>query len=192
MRDPESAAMDSTTTSAPHSVGRIWYVLGGILSILVGIFAIGRPGLAAIAITQVIGVFILVSGAFLLAAALFGRARQHRLLDFFSAVLRLVVGFLLLANVIKGLLALTLVLGAVFVVEGIHGTILGIKLRGKNPAWGWVVLNGVASLVLGLILLLQFPGTAVWAIGLLFGINSIFLGVSLLAFGATLHKAQEA
>jgi uncharacterized membrane protein HdeD (DUF308 family) len=184
--------MESATSPAPHTVGRIWYVLGGIISILVGIFAIARPGLAGIALTQVIGAFILVSGAFLLAAALFGKARQHRVLDFFSALLRLVVGFLLLANVIKGLLALTLVLGAVFVIEGIHGTVLGLKLRGKNPAWGWVVVNGVASLVLGLVLLLQFPGTAVWAIGLLFGINSIFLGVSLLAFGSLLHKAQEA
>lgn len=179
-------------TSAPHAAGRIWYVIGGIFSILVGFYAIGRPGLAAVAITQVIGMFAFVSGIFLLAAALFGNARQHRVLDFFSALLRLVVGVLLLTNVIQGVLALTLLLGAVFVVEGVHGAVLGFKLRGKNPAWGWIVFNGVISLVLGVMLLAKFPSTAVWAIGLLFGINSIFLGVSLLAFAMALPRAQEA
>lgn len=183
--------MENTSTP-PHAVGRIWYVIGGIISILVGFYAIGRPGLASVAITQVIGIFTLVSGAFLLAAALFGKARQHRLLDFFSALLRLVVGFLLLTNVIKGVLALTLLLGAVFIIEGVHGTVLSLKLRGKNGAWGWVLVNGLASLILGIMLLAQFPSTAVWAVGLLFGINSIFLGASLLGFAAALPKAHEA
>lgn len=183
--------MENTQPSS-HAAGRIWYVIGGVISIIVGFYAIGRPGLAAIAITQVIGIFSLVSGAFLLAAALFGKARQHRVLDFFSALLRLLVGVLLLANVIKGVLALTLLLGALFIVEGVHGTVLSLKLRGKNAAWGWVLANGLASLVLGIMLLAQFPSSAVWAVGLLFGINSIFLGVSLLGFAAALPKAQEA
>lgn len=181
------------TDSAPqHSAGRIWYVLGGILCIFVGFYAIGRPGMAALAITQVIGIFTLVSGIFLLFAALFGKARQHRLLDFFSAALRIVVGLLILGNIVKGLLALTLVLGAVFVVEGIYSLALGFKLRGKNPAWGWVVFNGLMALILGAMLFAKFPSDAAWAIGLLFGINSIFTGVTLATFGMALPRAQEA
>ncbi len=184
--------MENTNTPPAHSVGRIWYVLGGILSIFVGFYAIGRPGLAAIAITQVIGAFTLVSGVFLLSAALFGQARQHRILDFFSAALRIVVGLMLMINIIKGVLALTLVLGAVFIVEGVYATVLGLKLRGKNPAWVWMLINGLAALLLGGMLLAKFPSTAEWAIGMLFGINSIFLGISLVAFGSTLHRAEEA
>jgi uncharacterized membrane protein HdeD (DUF308 family) len=180
------------TTTAPSVAGRIWYVLAGIVCILVGFFAIGRPGLAALAITQLIGAFILVSGAFLLFAALFGKARQHRFLDLLSAVLRLLVGVVIMANLITGLLALTLLLGAVFIVEGIYSTILGLKLRGKNGAWIWMLLNGIAALVLGGMLFAKFPSDAAWAVGLLFGINSLFTGVSLLAFGIALPKAQEA
>jgi uncharacterized membrane protein HdeD (DUF308 family) len=179
-------------TPAPHAAGRIWYVLGGVLCVLVGFYAIGRPGLAALAITQVIGIFTLVSGVFLLFAALFGKARQHRLLDLFSAALRIIVGLLILGNIIKGLLALTLVLGAVFVVEGVYSTVLALKLRGKNPAWGWVLVNGIAALVLGAMLFAKFPSDAAWAVGLLFGINSIFTGMTLITFGAALPRATEA
>lgn len=182
------AGMETTT----HQTSRIWYILGGILSIFVGFFAMGRPGLATLAVTQVVGIIALASGIVLFLAAIFGKARQHRLLDFFSAVLRLAVGLMLVANVLKGMLVLTLVLGAVFLVEGLGGLVLGFKLRGKNPAWGWVVVNGLAALVLGGMLIAQFPGSAIWAIGMLFGINCIFTGATLIAYGSALPKAQEA
>ncbi len=184
--------MTESSTAPAHSVGRVWYVIGGVVSILVGFYAIGRPGLAAIAITQLIGIFTLVSGVFLFFPAVFGRAHQHRFLDFFSAALRIFVGLMLLTNLIKGVLALTLILGAVFLIEGVYGAILGLRLRGKNPAWLWMLINGVAALVLGAMLLIKFPSTAAWAIGLLFGLNSIFLGVSLVTLGVALPRAQEA
>ena len=180
--------MENTT----HQKSSIWYVLGGILSIFVGFYAMNRPGLATLAITQVVGIIALASGIVLFFAAIFGKARQHRLLDFFSAILRILVGLLLLGNILKGVLILTLVLGSVFIVEGLFGVVLGLKLRGKNPAWGWVVFRALASLVLGGMLIAQFPSSALWAIGLLFGINCIFNGFSLMMYGTALPKAQEA
>lgn len=180
--------MENTT----HHQSRIWYILGGILSILVGIYAMNRPGLATLAVTQVVGIIALASGIVIFFAAVFGKARQHRLYDFFSAALRIIVGLLLVSNVLKGVLVLTLVLGSVFVIEGIYGLVLGLKLRGKNPAWGWVVLSAVASLVLGFMLIAQFPGSAIWAIGMLFGINCLFTGATMIAYGTALPKAQEA
>lgn len=184
--------MENAPQNTPHSSSRIWYILGGILSIFVGLYAMNRPGLATLAVTQVVGILALASGIVLLFAAIFGKARQHRLLDFLSAALRIIVGLILLGNIIKGVLVLTLVLGSVFLVEGVYSLVLGIKLRGKNAAWAWVLLNGIASLVLGGMLLVQFPEAAVWAIGLLFGINCVFSGFSLIMFGTALPKAQEA
>ena len=180
------------TANPPHSSSRIWYILGGIFSIFVGLYAMNRPGMATLAITQVIGILSLASGMFIFLAAVFGKARKHRLLDLLSAVLRIVVGLLLLRHILEGVLVLTLVLGWIFLVEGIYSLVLGFKLRGKNPAWGWVAVNGLASLVLGGMLLMKFPSTAPWAIGLLFGINCLFSGFSLIMFGTALQRAQEA
>lgn len=180
--------MENTT----HQKSSVWYILGGILSIFVGFYAMGRPGLATLAVTQVVGIIALASGIVLFLAAVFGKARQHRLYDFFSAFLRIIVGLLLISNVLKGVLILTLVLGSIFIIEGIYGLVLGLKLRGKNPAWGWVVFSGLAALVLGIMLIAKFPGSAISAIGLLFGINCIFTGATLIAYGTALPKAQEA
>lgn len=184
--------METTSAQSPHAASRIWYTLGGILSIFVGFYAMNRPGLATLVVAKVVGILVLASGIVLFISAVFGKARQHRLLDFFSAVLRIVVGLFLVTNIIGTVLALTIVLGAVFLVEGIFSLVLGLKLRGKNPAWGWVVLSGVASLVLGGMLIAQFPSSAIWAIGLLFGINCLFTGFSLIMYGTALPRAQEA
>ncbi len=184
---------ESSSSVVPaHAGGKIWFYLSGILSLVVGFVAIARPGLASIVITQLIGIFCVVSGVFLLGSALFGKTTKHRIWDLFSAALRIVVGVLLLVNVFQGMAALTLVLAVLFLAEGVAGLFLAFKLKGKNPAWIWVLLNSFAALVLGGMLLAKFPSDEIWAIGLLFGINSIFLGVSLVMYGAGLHRASEA
>jgi len=184
--------MSNSPLANTFSQGRMWYYAGGALSVLVGFFAMARPGLASVAIAQIIGIFCLVSGAVMLISAVFGRARKYRVLDFFSALLRLVVGLLLIVKVFQGVLALTLVLAAIFIAEGIFGAVLALRLRGKNPAWIWVLLNAVVALLLGAMLLSKYPSDADWAIGLLFGINSVFLGFSLIMYAFSMPQAKEA
>lgn len=184
--------MENTSSPIRHGANKAWYVLGGILSVFVGFYAISLPWLATVLVVKVIAVLALASGLVLFVSAVFGKARKHRWLDFLSAALRIIVGLILVTDLLQAVLVLTLVIGWIFIVEGIFGAILGIKLRGKNPAWGWVVLSGVASLVLGVMLLNRFPEAAVWAIGLLFGINCLFSGFSLIMYGTALPKAQDA
>lgn len=171
---------------------RTWYFIGGVLSLLVGLVAIVRPGLASFAIEQFVGLIFIASGVVLLLSAVFSKAKKHRALDLLSSALRLIVGVLLIAKALAGVIAITLVLASVFVVEGIFGLILALKVRGKNPAWIWILLNAIAAFVLGGMLFANFPSDAAWAIGLLFGINSIFLGVSLIMFALALPRAHDA
>jgi len=183
--------MSNSPISSAFSQGRLWYYGGGLISLLVGGFAMARPGLTSVAIAQVIGIFCLVSGVILLVSALFGNAKKHRILDLFSSVLRVIVGLLLIVKVVQGVMALTLVLAAIFIAEGIFGGLLAFRLRASNPAWIWVLLNAVVAIVLGLMLLAKFPTDADWAIGLLFGINSLFIGASLVMYGYLMPKARE-
>jgi len=76
-------------------------------------------------------------------------------------------------------------------VEGNFGVIFALKFRGKNPAWIWLLLNALAAFVLGGMLLAHFPSDAAWAIGLLFGINSLILGVSLIMFAVAMPRLEE-
>jgi len=183
--------MSELAASAPKSQGSIWYYLGGILSVIVGFAAISTPYLFSALIAQFIGIFCVVSGVFLLFSAIFGKTRNHRVLDLFSAILRLIVGVVLLANLVAAVLALTLLLACIFLAEGLVGIFYAFRLKGKNPAWVWILLNAIVALILGGMLFAKFPSDAPWAIGLLFGINSIFLGFSLIMFAAALPHAKE-
>lgn len=159
---------------------------------MVGILAMARPGIASVAIEQIIGIFLIVSGVALLLSAIFGKAKKHRVLDLLSSALRLITGILLIVKVVSGVVALTLVVASVFIVEGIFGILFALRFRGKNPAWIWVLFNGITALILGGMLLAKFPSDSTWVIGFLFGLNSLILGVSLIMFALAMPKAQEA
>jgi uncharacterized membrane protein HdeD (DUF308 family) len=183
--------MNESSVAQSKTTGAVWYYIGGILSVIVGFAAITAPYLFSALVAQFIGIFCVVSGVFLLFSAIFGKTQNHRVLDFFSAILRLVVGLTLLANLVAAVMALTLLLACIFLAEGMVGVFYAFKLKGKNSAWVWILLNGVVALILGGMLLAKFPSDAPWAVGLLFGINSIFLGFSLIMFASALPNAKE-
>lgn len=183
--------MPTNISPSDLSKGRTWYFLGGGLSALVGLLAIVRPGLASFAIEQFLGFVFIASGIALLLSAIFGKARKHRILDLLYSALRLGVGILLIAKALNGVIAMTLVVASIFIVEGFFGVIFALKFRGKNSAWIWILLNALTAFVLGGMLLANFPSDAAWAIGLLFGINSLFLGFSLIMFAVAMPRLEE-
>jgi uncharacterized membrane protein HdeD (DUF308 family) len=50
-----------------------------------------------------------------------------------------------------------------------------------SDSWGWMLFSGIIDIVLGAMLFAGLPGTALWALGLLIGINMVFGGWSLIA-----------
>ena len=78
-----------------------------------------------------------------------------------------------------GVLTLTMVLVAFFIIEGIASIIGAIEHRQHLRSWGWVLFSGVIDLLLAYLIWAGWPSSASWAIGLLVGINMIFLGLSL-------------
>lgn len=182
----------NTDTTQPKAAGRIWFIAGGAFSLAFGAMAITIPCVTTVVLAKMVGYFLLAGGVVLLATGLFGKTRKHRLLDVVTGILRMVVGIVFIGNLVKTVLVLTLFLAAMFAIEGLIGIFLALKLRGKHPAWGWVLFNSLAALALGLMLFARFPSDAPWVIGLLFGINSIFLGVSLIMYGLGLKQARDA
>ena len=108
-----------------------------------------------------------------------------------SAALGILAGGWLLAQPIAGALSLTLVLIAFFMIEGIASIFFALDHRRElSGQWGWMLASGIVDLVLAVMLLTGLPSTAVWALGLLVGINMVFGGVALIAMA--LHARKEA
>ncbi|CAN5507199.1 HdeD family acid-resistance protein [soil metagenome] len=178
---------DPTPSAESLSKSRGWLIAGGILSLIVGFMAMSLPQIFSQVIVQLLGAFSLVSGVISLGLAIFGKHVAHRVLSALSGIIRIAAGLALLAYVTAGVAVIVLILSVFLIIEGIVFISGGIKMHGHRGG-GWMILNGVAALALGGMVYYHWPSDTGWVLGLLYGINSIFGGASLLALGLSAPK----
>ncbi|WP_267643761.1 HdeD family acid-resistance protein [Haloarchaeobius amylolyticus] len=164
--------------------------LAGIALAIGGILAIAFPFVTSISLSLLFGAVLVIGGLVNVAHSI----SQMKWTGFVSqallGVLYTVAGIFLMANPLLGLASLTLLLVGFFLLNGIVEIFLGFKLR-EEPNWGWVVASGVVSLVLASLVLANFPSSALWAIGLLFGVNLLSTGISFALFAVGARDAAE-
>jgi uncharacterized membrane protein HdeD (DUF308 family) len=158
------------------------FLTEGIVLLVLGVAAILLPQFATLAVEVLIGWVLLASGLI----GLISSWRMRRTPGFgwslLSAALGVAAGLVLLLWPLSGAFSLTLILTIFLVLEGVASIMLALSHRhGFSARWGMMLLSGVVDLILGAIVFLGLPGTAVWAIGLLVGINLVFGGAALIS-----------
>ena len=167
-----------------QSVREHWvlFLIEGIVLVVLGILAIVVPPLATIAFTLFLGWLFLISGIVGLFTTFWARQAPGFWWSLFSAVLAIAAGIVLLAWPISGAVSLTLLLIVFFTIEGVLSIMYALEHKKElSGRWGWMLVSGIIDLVLAAIILIGLPGTAVWALGLLVGINMLFGGSALIA-----------
>jgi uncharacterized membrane protein HdeD (DUF308 family) len=165
-------------------VGHHWvlFLSEGIALLILGTLAIIVPVLASLAATLILGWILLLSGIVGLIATIRARHAPGLWWSLISALIGVVAGALLLGWPLQGLFSLTAVLITFLILEGVVSILYALEhRRGVSGRWGWMLASGVLDLVLGAILLAGLPGSAVWALGIIIGINMIFGGWALIA-----------
>jgi uncharacterized membrane protein HdeD (DUF308 family) len=166
-----------------------WLLALGILMIILGVFAIGAPVVATIAVQVVLGWLLVIGGIAEAIHAFMAQNWRGFLFELLSGILYIVVGGLLLFNPLLGAAALTLLLAVFLVVEGIFKIIMALRVR-DHRGWGWLLASGILSLILGAMIWAQWPYSGLWVIGLFVGIQLLFTGWSMvmLALAARAHR----
>jgi uncharacterized membrane protein HdeD (DUF308 family) len=182
-RAPESRAVPLVDLDAVHE-GRGWFIGLGIAFLVLGMLSIFLPLLASLATTVVIGWLLVLGGLSQGYHALQNPRWGGRGWAFVGALVHVLAGLLVILFPVVGTMMLTLILASFLAASGILKIVRGIQHK-RLPAWGWLVFDGVLSLVLGGMILLGWPSTAVWALGLLVGIDLVFSGSSMLVLGVT-------
>jgi len=166
------------------------FLAEGIVVTILGLAAIIVPPIAGLFATVVLGWLLLIAGAVGLFVTLRSRQAPGFAWALLSALAALVAGGLLLWNPLQGLVTLTYVMTAFFIVDGVLTIVLAIAHRRElTGKWEWMMVNGIIDLLLAAIIILGFPGTLVWAFGLLLGVDMIFGGASLVAVALQARKA---
>ena len=181
----------AAVTQSMHDYWGLFLAEGIAVSIL-GLAAIVVPPVAGLLATAVFGWLLLIAGIVGLVATSRTREAPGYGWSLLSAFVAVIAGGVLLWNPLQGLVTLTYVLTTFFIVDGILVIILAIvhrrQLTGK---WEWMMVNGVIDLIIAGIIIVGFPGTLVWAFGLLVGIDMIFGGASLIAMALEARKAAS-
>jgi uncharacterized membrane protein HdeD (DUF308 family) len=161
-----------------------WFVLLGVALVILGIVALGAVVIASLAAAVAIGILLLMAGAAEVIGAFWCRGWSGFFLHLLSGVLSIVVGVLFIRAPLNALAALTLLVACFLLVGGIFKIVAAVAYR--FAAWGWSLAGGIIDVVLGVLIWLEWPGSAYWVIGLFVGINLIFRGMNWIALGLAL------
>jgi uncharacterized membrane protein HdeD (DUF308 family) len=160
----------------------VLFLIEGLLLIAFGAIAIILPGVAALTVTILLGWLFLFTGILGLVTTIWMRELPGFWWSLLSALLAIATGAALLWWPFGGVLSLTLGLAIFFLIEGAVSIMYALDhRRGLSGRWGWMLASGIVDIVLAVLILVGFPGTAAWAIGLLVGINLLMGGTALVA-----------
>lgn len=155
-----------------------WFLALGIFWIAMGTLAVVVPLAATFAVELLIGALLGAGGIVQVVQAFRCRGWRGTAWNGLIGVLSLAAGALLLFFPLGGVLTLTLVLSAFFIASGIFRAAAALQNR-DTPGWGWMLFSGLLGIGVGILIWLAWPGSAVWALGLLVGIELIFSGWSM-------------
>jgi uncharacterized membrane protein HdeD (DUF308 family) len=154
-----------------------WLLALGIVQIIAGGIVIAVPVVASLAAVAVFGAVLIVTAILQITHAFKVREWPRSVWYGLGGLLYAIAGVLVVLHPFGGVLTLAVMIAILLIAEGSARVLFGTGLR-LVPGWGWLVAAGVSSIIVGVILLLGWPTTALWGVGLLLGINLIFTGAA--------------
>jgi uncharacterized membrane protein HdeD (DUF308 family) len=167
-----------------------WFLVSGILLMVVGASCIGKAQTATTFSIMALGWILAVSGVVWLVNSFQAWTWGGFFVYLLNAILRCVIGYLLIRHPDAGAEGVTMVLAALFIVGGLF------RVAGAStiqfPRWGWTVFSGLVSVVLGIYLLATWHTAGTYFIGIAIGVDLIFDGGALVGFAGAIHNLPRA
>lgn len=170
--------------------GSIWWLIAGLLSLLGGLFALANPLAATLTAELLTGYLFIAVGAMMLVSIFWDNEWGSRILSLLLGLGLVVLGFGLVANPLQGVLSLTLVVAVMMLIFGVFRLILAFRASDSRVRV-FLILAGAVSLVLGSMILLNFPWSAAVVLGILLAIELISNGISLIAISLLAKSEKE-
>ena len=164
-----------------------WSIVWAVLLIIFGMLAIGMPLVAAVAMATLISWLLVFAGAAHLISAFHTSGVGGVLWQIVVGIAYVGMGLYLLMHPLLGVASLTLLLAALFLVEGIVDLIAFWQARSQSGAV-WILLDGIVTIALAFLIWAHWPSSSIWAVGTLVGISMIVSGVTRLMISMGVRK----
>jgi uncharacterized membrane protein HdeD (DUF308 family) len=166
-------------------------IVWGVLLIIFGMLAVASPFIAAVAVSVVIAWLIVLAGLVHLMLAFRAHGAGSMIWKLLVGLAYLFFGVYLILHPVLGVASLTLLLASLFLIEGLLDIILFFQMRPLGGS-GWVLVDGIITLLLGLMIYMRWPSSSAWAIGTLVGVSMIISGVTRVMLSLAVRKASGA
>jgi len=167
-----------------------WSIVWGVLLIVFGAMAVGSPFVAAVAVNVFIAWLIVLAGMVHLILAFQAHGAGGLIWKLLVGLAYLCFGVYLIMHPVLAVASLTLLLASLFLIEGIFDVVLFFRMRSMRGS-SWILLDGIITLLLGLLIYLQWPSSSAWAIGTLVGVSMIISGVTRVMLSLAVRKTTE-
>jgi len=179
------------TTSATFTddvrTSATWSTVLSILMMLTAGLALLAPAITGVTVTLFFGWLLIVSGVLHIGYAWRASDAGAILWEVLTAIVYAAAGFYLLSQPVLGLEALTLALVAYLVLESALEFVLAFSLRSLSGS-GWLVGDGIITLLLAVLIGSGFPASSTWAIGTLVAISMFFSGLTRLMLSTAVRR----
>lgn len=175
-----------------HALRDQWwcFLLLGFSLVVLGSICIVEPLIASLASVIFLGFLLIAGGITQIVSSFWAGKWSGMLLHMLIGVLYSIVGFKIIETTpVQGLILVTQLIAIFLIITGLFRIVAALALRFQD--WGWVLLNGAVTLLLGLIINRQLPEAALWVIGLFVGIEMIFSGWAWIMLSLGLRAAKD-
>jgi uncharacterized membrane protein HdeD (DUF308 family) len=166
-----------------------WLLSYGILLTVCGTAAVVFPAITVLTTftaVVILGIALIVGGIATIVTSLWAGKWSGMLVQLLVGILYVVVGFTITDQPVKATLGLTLFVAAFCIVAGVFRTVSALVIR--YPRWGWSLLNGMITFLLGMIIYHHFPTCGIWLIGLLVGLELLLNGWTWIMLSLAIKK----
>ncbi len=153
-----------------------WFTVLGTILVLGGLAAISCPFLASLNFVMILGIVLLLSGVVTIIGSFWAGKWSAFLLQILVGIIYAVAGISIADAPVESTAVLTLMIASFLIIVGLFRIIAALSIR--FPQWGWGLLNGVVTLLAGVLIYRNFPASALWVIGLVVGLELLLNGIS--------------
>jgi uncharacterized membrane protein HdeD (DUF308 family) len=162
-------------------------IIWAIVLIVFGFLAIALPFATSWGVVLVIAWLIVFSGGFQFIHAFQSQGAGHIIWKLLVAIVYLIVGIYFLLHPLIGVAAFTFALAVFFVIEGVFDLVAYFQSR-QAARSGWILFDGIVTLILGILVWRQWPSSSLWVIGTLVGISMIMTGTTRLMLSLSARR----
>jgi uncharacterized membrane protein HdeD (DUF308 family) len=188
MTNTNQPIVRSDVTSLQRHWG--WLLFLGILLFFMGSIGLGMEVMLTLVSMYFIAALLLVSGLSHVVDGFKYKHLQGALWQLLIALLYLLAGIVVLYDPLLASTLITAFLAWVFIIIGFSRVFLAFHLK-NTLGWGWVLFSGITSLILGILILIQWPLSSLWVIGMFISIDLLIIGWTYIFMAIALRCAKK-